>query len=498
MTIRIAAAVLAAALSAVAQDDFKQIESQTSQFTLNNGWRFIVLQRHQAPVAAFLTYADVGATQEVTGITGLAHLFEHMAFKGSSHLGTKDWPKERLALKQVDRAYYALRDERLKEKAADPAKLKQLEEAFKAAQEAAGKFVVPNEFGEAIERAGGRGLNANTSSDATNYYFSLPSNEAELWFYLEGQRFGDPVLREFYKERDVVMEERRLMQSQPVGRMIEEFEAVAYKAHPYHEPVIGHMSDLQNLTRQDGERFFKKYYIPSNLISVVVGDVTPEQIRALAEKYFARIPSGPKPAPLHTVEPPQTGERRVTLRLASQRVFVEGYHKPNINDPDDAVYDAIGSLLSEGRSSRLQRALVRDKKVATQTGGFPGFPGQKYPGLFLFYAFAAPGHNNDEVQKAIEAEIDRLRTEPVSQEELDGVKRRARANLLRQLDDNARLSRLLAFYQALTGDWRNLFKQLDKINAVTPADIQRVAKATFTFDNRTVCTIEPLETAAAK
>ena len=492
------AGLLAVALSAVAQDDFKELESRVTQFTLDNGWRFIVLQRHQAPVAAFLTYADVGSTQEVTGITGLAHVFEHMAFKGSSHLGTKDYAQEKLALDRVDVAYIALRDERRKGQGANPEKLKKLEQEFKSAQEAAGKFVVPNEFGEAVERAGGHGLNANTSWDATNYFFSLPSNEMELWFYLEAQRFGDPVLREFYKERDVVMEERRLQESQPIGRLIEEFEAVAYKAHPYHEPVIGHMSDLQNLTRRDGEAFFKKYYIPSNLISVVAGDVTPERVRALARKYFGPIPSGPKPAPLHTVEPPQTGERRVTLRLQSQRVFVEGYHKPDINSPDNAVYEAIGSLLSEGRSSRLYRALVRDKKLATNTGGFPGFPGQKYPGLFLFYAFAAPGHTNDEVQKALEAEIDRLKTEPVSQEELDGVKRRARADVIRQLDDNSQITRMLAYYQALTGDWRNLFKQLDKIAAVTPADVQRVTKATFTFDNRTICAIEPLETAAAR
>jgi len=484
--------ILAAACPAVAQDEFKEIESRVNEFTLANGWKFIVLERHQAPVAAFFTYADVGATQEVTGFTGLAHLFEHMAFKGSSHIGTNNPAAEKDALAKVDQAYYALRDERRKGAKADPARLKKLEEDFKDAQDAAGNFVVPNEFGEAIERAGGRGLNANTSSDSTNYFFSLPSNEAELWFYLEGQRFGDPVLREFYKERNVVMEERRLGESQPVGRLVEEFQAAAYKAHPYHEPVVGHMSDLENLTRADGEAFFKKHYVPSNLTSVIVGDVTPQRVRELAQKYFAAIPAGQKEEPLRTVEPPQTGERRVTLRLQSQRVFVEGYHKPDINDPDNAVYEAIGSLLSEGRSSRLYRSLVRDKKIATTAGGFPGFPGEKYPGLFLFYAFTAQGHTNDEAQKAIEAEIERLKTEPVSQGELDGVKSRTRASIIRELDDNSTLGRTLAAYQVLTGDWRTAFTRLSKIAAVTPADIQRVSKAIFVFDNRTIAEIEPL------
>ncbi|HXN46461.1 MAG TPA: pitrilysin family protein [Bryobacteraceae bacterium] len=484
--------ILAAAVPAMAQDEFKEIESRVNEFTLANGWKFIVLERHQAPVAAFFTYADVGATQEVTGYTGLAHLFEHMAFKGSSHIGTNNAAAEKDALAKVDLAYDALRDERRKGDKADPAKLKKLDQDFKDAQDAAGNFVVPNEYGEAIERAGGRGLNANTTSDATNYFFSLPSNEAELWFYLEGQRFGDPVLREFYKERNVVMEERRLNESQPVGRLVEEFQAAAYKAHPYHEPVLGHMSDLLNLTRADGAAFFKKYYVPSNLTSVVVGDVTLQRVRELAERYFASIPAGQKEEPLRTVEPPQTGERRVTLRLQSQRVFVEGYHKPDINDPDNAVYDAIGSLLSEGRSSRLYRSLVRDKKIATTAGGFPGFPGEKYPGLFLFYAFTAQGHTNAEVQKAIEAEIERLKTEPVSQEELDGVKRRTRAGIIRELDDNSTLARTLAASQVLTGDWRTAFTRLGKMAAVTPADIQRVSKAIFVFDNRTVAEIEPL------
>jgi predicted Zn-dependent peptidase len=481
-----------------AQDEFRDIQSRVTQFTLDNGMKFLVLERHQAPVASFLTYADVGATQEVKGITGLAHIFEHIAFKGTRVVGTKDYAQERPLLEKVEKAYYALRDERRKGEKADPNKLKQLEQDFKDAQEQAGKFIVKEEFGEAIERAGGRGLNAGTGEDSTIYFFSLPSNEMELWFFLESERFRDPVLREFYKERDVVMEERRLMESQPIGRLVEEFQSVAYKAHPYGEGVIGHMSDLQNITRADAEAFFKKYYIPSNLVSVVVGDVDPKRVRELAEIYFDRLPSSPKPEPLRTVEPPQQGERRVSLTLQSQRIIVVGYHKPDINHPDNAVYDAIGSLLSQGRSSRLYRSLVRDKKVATQAGGFPGFPGQKYPGLFLFFAFTAPGHNNDEVEKAFEEEINRLKTQPVSREELDGVKRRARANLLRQLGDNFSLAMQLSNYQVLTGDWRNLFKQLDKINAVTPQDIQRVAKDTFTRDNKTVGTIDPIETAASK
>jgi len=483
--------------SAAAQGEFQEIASRVSDFTLVNGMKFIVLERHQAPVFSGLIYAGVGAAQETKGITGLAHMFEHMAFKGTETIGTKDAAAERVALARVDRAFLALLEERGKGGRADPEKLKQLEREFTAAQEEAGHYVVRNEFGEIIERAGGRELNASTSWDRTNYFFSLPSNTLELWFHLESERFLNPVLREFYQEKNVVMEERRMRtESNPIGKLIEEFLSVAYKAHPYGEPAVGHMSDLQSFTRPDGEDFWKKHYVPANLIALVVGDVERGRVQKLAETYFGRIPAGPRPEALRTIEPPQEGERRVTLRLRAQRLVLVGYHKPDVNHPDDAVYDAVSSLLSEGRSSRLQRRLVRDKQLAVAAGGFPGLPGQKYPGLFLFYGFTAPGRTNQEVESGIEEEIERLKSEPVAAEELEGVKRRARGNLLRQLDSNLDLAVALSETQGLTGDWRNLFKQIERINEVSAEDIQRVAKETFQPSNRTVGVIEPVESTA--
>jgi predicted Zn-dependent peptidase len=484
----------ASTTSRAQQSGFAEIESKVTEFMLGNGMKFILLERHEAPVVSFLTYADVGDANDPKGQTGMAHLFEHMAFKGSQNIGTNDAQKEKAALEGVDAAFLALRIERRNGSKADPARLKQLESDLSRAQEEAAKYATSSEFGEAIERAGGQGLNASTAEDATNYYFSLPSNEMELWFYLESERFLDPVLREFYKEKNVVMEERRLsVESAPTGKLVEEFLSVAYKAHPYGISGIGHMTDLQSISRADAEAFFKKYYAPGNLIAVVVGDADPKRVRELAEAYFGRIPSRAKPDPIDTIEPPQEGERRVSLQLQAQRLTLMGYHKPDINDPDNAVYDAIGSLLSEGRSSRLYRSLVRDKRVAVDTGGFPGFPGQKYPGLFLFYAFVAPGKTNENAEKALDEEIERLKKDLVTAAELDGVKRRARANLLRSIEDNSNMALQLSSWQGLTGDWRNLFRQLDKINAVQAEDIRRVAQVTFTRKNRTVGTIEPAE-----
>ena len=494
MTPRLLFTVAIFAISAFGQDTFADVQKRVTDFTLSNGLKMIVFERRQAPVASFYTYADVGSAQEVKGITGLAHMFEHVAFKGTTKIGTSNYAEERLALKRVDDTFVALKKEEDKIGGGDAEKIKQLQKEFEAAQEGAGRFVVGEEWSKAIEQAGGRGLNASTYSDKTDYYFSLPSNSLELWFYLESERWRDPVLREFYKEAGVVREERRMRtENNPIGKLVEEFLSVAYKAHPYGEPTVGHMSDLESFTRMDAEAFFKKYYNAANLTCAVVGDVDAKQVRALAEKYFGRLPVGQKPEPLRTVEPPQESERRLLMKTKAQRLVLMGYHKPSITHPDNAVYDAITSLLSEGRSSRLHESLVTKKKVAVQAAGFSGFPGEKYPGLFLFYAFNAPGKTNEELEKEMTVEVDRLKNELVTDQELEGVKNRARASLLRQMADNTSMGSTLVSYQVLTGDWRNLFKVLDKINAVTAADVQRVAKATFTEKNRTIGYLEPEE-----
>jgi len=492
-------AVLLAAALPVAAQTLADFEKSVTEFTLPNGMKFIVVERHQVPVVSFFLYADVGAVDEQAGQSGLAHMFEHMAFKGTSKIGTKDFKKEKQAMARVDQAYAAWAAERRKGERADPEKLKQLEAAFQQAQEEADRYVESNEFSIAIEANGGVGLNAGTGSDETVYFFSLPSNKAELWFSLESARFLDPVLREFYKERNVVMEERRLrIESQPIGKLVEEFLSVAYKAHPYGRSGIGWRSDLENLTREQAERFFRAYYTPPNLTAVIVGDIDPQEARRLASAYFGRIPAGPAPERVWTTEPAQEGERRTTLHAQSQPVLVIGYHKPGINHADTPVFTAVQDVLAGGRTSRLYRSLVQEKKLAVAAGGFPGFPGDKYGNLFLFFSVAAAGKTNEENEKAMLEEIERLRAEPVSEEELARVKARARAQLVRQLGSNSGLAGALANYQVLTGDWRNLFRRLEAIDKVTPEDIQRVAQTYFSERNRTVGYLAPESQAAAK
>ena len=477
--------------SYIRAQDLKEFEKSVTEFTLDNGLKFLVLERHQAPVVSFHTYADVGSVDEVKGITGMAHLFEHMAFKGSRSVGTRDYLAEAEAMKRVDEAFHALKRERSKLGEDRQNSLQNMEKRLEEAQEEASLHLVHDEFEQALIREGAGGLNASTSRDATRYILSMPSNKVELWMSLESDRFFQPVLREFYKERDVVMEERRLRtESQPVGRLMEEFVAVAYKAHPYGEPTIGHMSDLETMTREEAQVFYNKYYSPGNLTIAIVGDVDPSQIRELAQTYFGRIPSGPKPDQVETVEPTQLGERRVTIEESSQPFILMGYHKPGINHPDNAVFDAITDILGVGRTSRLYKGLVREKKIAVSVSAFQGFPGSKHPGLFVFYAVPSRGSTPLECEMALTAEIEKLKTELVSVEELEKAKTRARAGLIRALSSNSGLARQLTFFEVVTGDWKNLFTQLEQVEQVTADDIQRVAKGYFEKRNRTVGLIE--------
>ncbi len=496
---RIAAVVLALAVLPVAAQDLASFEKHLTEHKLPNGLTFLIYERPEAPVVSFFTYVGVGAAQEVSGITGIAHMFEHMAFKGTSRIGTSDYAAEKAALAKVDEAYHAYDAERRLVPPPDPAKVESLRKAWKDAQDEADKYVVKNEFGEIIDRAGGVGLNASTSADQTVYFYSLPANKLELWAYLESSRFLDPVFREFYKERDVVMEERRLRtDSQPVGRLIEQFDSVAFQAHPYHHPVVGYMSDLQSFSREDAERFRKTYYVPQNMVIAVVGDVKAADAIPILDRYFGRLPSAPPPPPVRTVEPKQIAEKSVILPDKAQPFYLEGYHRPAVTDPDDAVYSALADVLSVGRTSRLYRSLVRDKKIAAQATVFDGFPGQKYPNLMMFLAIPTPGHTDDEVQKAIREEIDRIQKEPITDDELRRVKTRAKADLIRSLSSNMGIARQLALTQYLYGDWREIFRDVDRIDKVSKEDVQRVAKATFTPTNRTVGMIVNADSTAAK
>jgi predicted Zn-dependent peptidase len=484
------ALILLLAASAAAQN-VASFEKRITVKKLPNGLTILICERPGAPVFSFFTMVDAGSAQDPQRRTGLAHMFEHMAFKGTDTIGTTNYAAEKPALEKVEIAYAAYIAERDKTVGHDEARLKRLEKAWKVAIAEADKYVVPNQFGKIIEQNGGEDLNAFTDYDETAYHYSLPANRLELWAYLESERFLHPVMREFYKERNVVIEERRMRtDSNPTGRLEEQFNASAFEAHPYHRPTIGWMSDLNYFSATDAKKFFDEYYVPANMVVAVAGDVKAAQIMPLLEKYFGRLPASHKPDETTTAEPPQNSERKVVLKETSQPLYLEGYHRPDYRSKDDAVYDAITDLMSEGRTSRLYRALVRDKKIAAYSAGFSGLPGTKYPHLFAFYAVPLPGHSTQEMGNAIHAEIERLKKQDISDDELKMIKTRTKANLIRGLGDNEGLATQLAIYQTRCGDWRELFRSVDRIDKVTKADIRRVANQTFQDTNRTVGVIE--------
>ena len=489
-TMKIAALVLLLSSIVLAQD-VASFEKRITVKHLDNGLTLLVCERPEAPVFSFFTMVDAGSAQDPMRETGLAHMFEHMAFKGTDKIGTTNYAAEKLALEKVEKAYALYISERDKSVGRDEAKLKQLEQAWKDARDEADKYVKPNEFGKIIEQNGGEDMNAFTNYDETGYHYSFPENRLELWAYLESERFLHPVMREFYKERNVVIEERRLRtDSNPIGRLIEQFTAAAFAAHPYHRPTVGWMADLNYFSATDAQRFFDKYYVPSNMVVAVAGDLKATQALPILEKYFSRLPSRPQPDETTTTEPPQGSERRVVLKERTQPLYLEGYHRPDYRSKDDAIFDAITDLMSEGRTSRLYRSLVRDKKIASFSAGFTGLPGIKYPHLFAFYAVPLPGHTPQEMADAIHQEIERLKKEDVTDDELKMIKTRTKANLIRGLADNQGLAMQLGTYETRYGDWRELFRSVDRIDQVTKADIRRVANEIFVDTNRTVGIIE--------
>ena len=487
-----------AARGALAQD-LKSFEQRITTKVLPNGLTLLVCERPDAPVFSYTTFIDAGDVNDPSGESGLAHMFEHLAFKGTSQIGTNDYPAEKIALEKVEKANDAYEEEYLKPVGRDPQKLEELHKAFLEAQAEAHKYVVPNQFTEVAQENGATGLNASTGLDETIYFWSMPENRLELWAWLESGRLSDTVPREFYKERDVVQEERRMRtDSNPIGRLVEQFLATAYVAHNYGRSGVGWPSELSQISATEAMAFHKKYYVGSNVVVAVVGDVKAAEVMPMLEKYFSKVPGGPKPEDMTTVEPKQFAEKSVIIREQTQPFYIEGYHRPSYRDPDNAVYDAIQDIMSNGRVSRLYRSLVEKQQIAAVAQGFSPFPGDKYPSLFAFYAVPLPGHTPDEMRAAIHKEIDKLKTTDVTDAELKMYKTRAKADLLRGLADNQGLANALAEYQTRYGDWRELFLQLDQVDKVTKADIRRVANEVFVESNRTSAEIVTEAAANAK
>ncbi len=497
MKIAISTSLVCALSFGVFAQSLKDFEKRVSEFDLPNGMHFMVIERHDAPVVSFHSYVNAGAVDDPSGETGIAHMFEHMAFKGTEAIGSKNYPAEKAALEQVERMYDRVtqtkREAAARHEPIDPKKLEALEAQLQQAMEKADSFVVPNEYDRIVEANGGVGMNAGTSEDSTNYYYSFPANRLELWFLLEAQRFLAPVFREFYKERDVVREERRMrVESSPQGRLVEALLSTAFAAHPYKTGPGGWASDIDNFRLSEAVKFYKTYYVPANITIGIAGDVDPKEARRLAVKYFGAIPAGPLPPRVRTVEPQQQGEKRVQVISAAEPYMAIAYKRPDQDSADDTIFDVLGEVLAGGRTGLLYTELVRDKRMALGAFAQPTFPGGKYPNLFLFFLVPNRGRTLEENEKACYEIVERLRTKKVDDETLNRIKTKLRAELIRKLDSNSGLASELTAYHVAYGDWRKLFTELDEYNKITADDVMRVARQYLAPETRTVAyTVTP-------
>ncbi len=458
--------------------------------TLFNGLKILLVERHQVPTISFRIVYKVGGANEVNGITGIAHLYEHMAFKGTEQIGTKNYTEEKKLIDAIESRNERIAQEERKGDDAFPRLLKELKAEFEMLQNAAGQWVVPNELGSIYDRNGAVGFNASTGKDVTNYMVSFPANRLPLWVAVESDRMANPVLREFYKERDVVLEERRRsVETSPGGKLYEAFLATAFVAHPYGNPTLGWPSDVESLSATETREFFKTYYGPSNTIIAIVGDFKTEEIIPLLENSFGKIPSAPPPPRVVTVEPPQRGERRTEVEEDANPQLMIGFHKPNLHHPDDAVFDVIDSLLSMGRTSRLYKKILAEKKIVVSISSSSGTPGAQFANLFTISATPRAPHSTQEVEAAIYEELDRLKKDGPTQKELEKVITNIDASLIRSLRSNGGLASRLAYFEAVAGGWRYTLRNRDAIAAVTAEDVKRVAKEYFTKKNRTVASL---------
>jgi predicted Zn-dependent peptidase len=468
------------------------LEKQVNKFVLKNGLTVLIMERHISPTVACYIRHRVGAVDEKLGETGLAHFLEHMMFKGTTTIGAKNYQKEAKLLKEIGTLGQSIDRELLKGKKADQHKIAAWQGRLDELQKKYRTLFTPNEIDRLYTENGADNMNATTSQDVTTYFVSLPSNKIELWARIEADRMVNTVFRDFYVERQVIMEERRQrVESDPEGKLYEQFLATAFSAHPYGRPVLGWPSDMAYLSEDAMADFVRKYHAPNNTVITLVGDLKTTAALKLIKKYFGTIPAQPLPSPLVTEEPPQAGEKRTTIIWDASPQLIIGYHKPNMPDKDDYTFDMIESILSKGRTSRLFRLLVQDKGVAESIDVSNGVPGSRYPNLFTVFATPRASHSSKELEQLIYEEIERLKKVPVSDDELIKTKNQLKADYIRGLDSNEGLAGKLSYFETLAGDYHYLTTYLDNLSKVTADDIQQAAQKYLTAENRTVATLIP-------
>jgi predicted Zn-dependent peptidase len=527
------------------------LEDKVKEFTLKNGMRFLVVERHEAPVVMCAVAFDVGAANDWPSMSGVSHLLEHMLFKGTRQIGTTNYIKEipyirktdelgertialrkeigewRFALfKEYERQVIAgfsedekkligtdqnkqitLFVEKVRAMPTLPAALastpyliadrgKNFLDRYLEYRLAWGeikrlldrqrRYIVTDELTELYTKNGADFWNAFTSYDYTLYFVYLPANRLSLWMTLESDRMEHPIFREFWSERDVVMEERRLGENDPDDVLREAFFSVAFSASPYKTPIVGWMSDILAIDRERLTAYHRVYYAPNNAVAVIVGDVDLKTIKKMAQEYFEPIPAQQAPPAVETREPAQAGERRVVVEHTANPQLMIGYHKPAYPHPDDVVLEVLSRILAVGRLSRLYKTVYEKKKLTAGPPWAYSGPGNRYDNLLIIGAEPRHPHTLEQVEAAIYEEIEQLKREPVTERELQRIKNQYEAWLIRRMDSNITIAFQLAYAQSTKGDYRAILNKVEMIKKVSAADVMEAAKRYLIERNRTV------------
>jgi predicted Zn-dependent peptidase len=468
------------------------------ELTLPNGMRWLLFERHDSPTIVGGWVAHVGSVNEREGITGISHLFEHMMFKGTRTIGTKDIDADLRIIDEQEKIRSQMREEmkvmreRLRRGEIDDIakpenqtpRYRELDKRFDELVQEQRKTLVKDQLSQIYTKNGGEALNAGTTEDWTVYFVRLPANRIELWSWLESDRLLNPVFREFYSERDVVYEERRMRtESTPLGKYDEAFNALFWEASPYKWPVVGWPSDVSSITKAQADAYFGTYYAPNNLTGVLVGDFSATAVRPLLERYFGRIPRGKvDPPEVVTTEPPQIGEKRFDAEAETSPTVRVWWHGVPFVNKDRTVVDVMTDVLS-GRTGRLYKGLVAGRQVANEVSASVDL--KKYEGSIQIEGTVKEGKDPATVEQAIYEELDKLKSEPLPAEEMQKVKNQAKANAFRRLSSPFSIALQLLIYDGL-GDWRYINTYAEEVDKVTAADIQRAAKQYLTKDNRAV------------
>jgi len=450
------------------------IDLKVQRFVLDNGLTVLLHENAQSPTVACRLFYATGSVHEKQGSTGLAHMLEHMLFKGTAKVGITDSVADKRFMAQEDSLQALMRTAALQ---SDSMKVLQYKAKHDSILNEHRKIFVKDELWEAYLKAGGTDLNAYTTDLVTAYHVTLPRDKVELFLWLESDRMQHAVLREFYPERDVVREERRMRyDDSPTGRYSESLDALFYEAFPYRNPTIGYPSDIAQLTREKAEAHYKNYYKPNNAVLVLAGDIQVDSLMPLIRKYFASIPRGAEFEPVSTQEPEQAGEKRLIVRRndAKPRVDIR-FLTPGVPNDDLFALDIVESVL-RGRSGRLNRRLVEQEQVAVSADA--GNAVNKYYSSFELEAILKEGQSPEKAEALLWQELERLKVEPVSERELTRVRNQLFASKANDLSDMAQVASMLG-YDEIYGDYTLVNRWADEVAKVTPAQVQAVARKYF-------------------